>query len=394
MAFSSREWELFVQLESVYGTSPGALAGTDAFKCVAQNPFTRHVARYDRDKDQGNSASVLSTQKGKEFSSYQVAGDLIPSGNAVTPTAPDMSEFFEAHFGLKHTATAHTTLAAGSTTTVLNFTAGGVAATGAQVGDLIMVDVGGAFGYEVRQITVIATDVVTVHLALSQAPAAAQAVKLGTTYRLSASTFKSIYLWEFLFGNNFRHVAPGNSVKTMGISCDFSSQTPVATVNFAGEGLAIAAQTATSKPTSVTNGQPLLPSVAKAWIGSTAVLCLTKASLQSDNALELRMNESCSLVASGLKRTGNGGNYNITQNLELLLLTGYIEGLYDAASALTSYDVTCQLGVTPGATFAWRTPKWILDGVTGDQDGEVNLQMSGRAYALTTIDTELVCAFL
>ena len=75
--FSSRQWELFAQLESAYGTSPGALAGTDAFKCRTQSPFKRVIARYDRDKDQGNEASVLSTQKGKEHSTFEVSSDVI-----------------------------------------------------------------------------------------------------------------------------------------------------------------------------------------------------------------------------------------------------------------------------------------------------------------------------
>ena len=393
--FSVRQWDLFAQLESAFGTSPGALAGTDAFKSRTANPFKRVVARYDRDKDSGNQASVLSTQKGKEHSTYSVASDVIPSGNAATPTAADMDPFFEAHFGLKHTATAHTTLAAGSTTTVLNFAVGGVAASGVAVGDLIAVDVSVAFGVEVRQIPTggITGDAVTVDRALSAAPAAARNVYLGTTYSLSAAQLKTLHLWGYLDGDNFRHKTAGNSVRSMDLSCDFSSQTPIAEVTFAGEGKAVETH-ATARPTAVTAGDALLPTEGKVWIGSSAVLCAVKAALKSDNALELRQNESCTLVPSGVKRTGNGGNFNVTQDLDMLLLTGAVEGYYDNAAALTAYDVLTQLGVTPGKIVAWRTPKFILDAEAGDQDGEVSLQMTGRAYALTTPGTEVTLAFI
>jgi hypothetical protein len=106
------------------------------------------------------------------------------------------------------------------------------------------------------------------------------------------------------------------------------------------------------------------------------------------------MNESCSLFPSGVKRTGNGGNYMITQNLDLLLLTGTVEGYYDNAAALTAYDVICQLGVTPGKMVVWSSPKFILDANPAEQDGEVSLQMNGRCYALTSPDTELYLAFI
>jgi hypothetical protein len=385
--WSTRLWEIFVQLESVFGTSPGALAGTDAMKVRTQHPFTRNVARYDRDKDQGNQASVLSTQKGKESSAFSIASDLIPSGNAATPTAPDIDPLLEAHFGSKHTATAHTTLAAGSTSTVLNFAAGGVAASGTQVGDIIVVDVSAAFGLEARQVTVIATDAVTVDRALSAAPASGRAVYTGTTYKLLASALKTVHIWQFLDGDNFRHKVGGASVKTMAISCDFSSETPVAEVTFTGEGKQVETAT-TARPTSVTAGEPLLPAEAKVWIGASGVICVTSVGVDSDNGLELRMNESCSLFPTGQKRTGNGGNFNITQSISLLLQTAY-EGYYDVADDLTAYDVIVQLGVSPGKIVAWRTPKWILDANPGDQDGEVKLDLTGRAYALTTVNTEL-----
>lgn len=389
--FRTQDFELFAQLESVYGTSPGALAGTDAFKCHAKNPFKRNIARYDRDKDQGNSASVLSYQVGKSSADYSVEGDIIPSGNAATPTAPDMDPFFEAHFGSKHTGTAHTTLTSGSTSTVLELTAGGAAASGVQVGDLIAIDVSAAFSVEVRQVTVVATDTVTVDRALSAAPASGRAVYIGTTYRLSFAALKSLTLSTYLAGDNFRHRALGCDVRQLDLACDFTSTTPVATVTASGGGIAVTTH-AEARPTPTTAGEPLLPPVGKVWIG-TALYCVCKASLSSNNGLEQRMSESCSLVPTGLKRTANNGRYNVTQELDLLLLTGAIEGYYDNETTLTAYDTITQLGIAPGAMVAWRTPKYVPNPVeAGEQDGEVSLQLSGRCYGLTAVDTEVTFA--
>jgi hypothetical protein len=390
------DFELFAQLEAVFGTSPGALAGTDAFKCKALVPFKRVIARYDRDKDQGNQASVLSTQKGREKSSWSLAGDLIPSGNAATPTAPDMDMFFEAHLGEKFTCTAHTTTTAGSSGTSLVLTGGGGAASGIRTGggDLIAVDVDATNGIEVRQVVSRSTDTVVVDRAFSANPATGRNVYVGTTFRLLASALKSLHLWQYLNGDNFRHKTGGNIANAMKLSCDFSSQTPIAECAFSGEGLQIVTH-ATARPTPTTAGEPLLPTETKVFIGASGKLCAVKAGVDSNNGLMLRESESCSLFPTGVKRTGNGGGrYAVTQDLDLLLVSGIVEGYYDAAAALTAYDVIVQLGVSVGKIVAWRTPKFILDGDLGDQDGEVSLQMKGKCYGLTAVDTELCVAFL
>lgn len=391
--FVSRDFETFVQLESAWGTSPGALAGADAFKSRTKFAFKRNKARYDRDNDMDNGQrSVLSTQGGREFGSWSVGLDVIPSGNAATPTDPDVDPFLEAHFGSKHKATAHTTLQAASTTTLLKFVGGGGAASGVQVGDLIAVDVSAAFGIEVRQVTIVSTDDVTVDRALSAAPANGRNVYLGTTYSLSASALKSVYLWQFLNGANFRHAMPGSIVKELGIDIDFNNETPVASLSLSGDGQAIITH-ATARPTPVTGGQPLLPSAGKVWVGASPVLGVTKVGLKSMSALELRQSESTSLFATGVKGTANKARYSINQTLELLLLTGTIDAYFDNANVLTAYDMIVQLGAAAGQIVAWRTPKWILDGDIGDTGDEVTFSGSGRCYG-SVGDDEIKLAFI
>jgi hypothetical protein len=395
--FITRDFELFAQLESAWGTSPGALAGADAFKSRTKFPFKRNKARYDRDNDMDNGQrSVLTTQGGRESGGWSASLDVIPSGVSATPTEPDVDPFLEAHLGTKHKATAHTTTTAGSVGTDIILTGGGVAASGIQVGDLIAVDVSTAVGYEVRQVVttgVGGADHIAVDRAFTTDPASGRTVKVGTTYRLSASALKSVHLWGYLNGDNFRHKMPGAIVKELGIDIDFNGETPVASMSLSGDGQAIATH-ATARPTPVTAGQPLLPSQGKVFIGASGLLSLTKAGIKSVSALELRQSESTSLFPTGVKGTANKARYNITQTLEMLLMSGTIEGYYDNAAALTAYDVIVQLGITPGQIVAWRTPSFIPDVDPGDTGDEVTLSLAGRCYGLTNVDTEVSLAFL
>lgn len=390
--FLTRDQEVFVQLESVWGTSPGALAGTDALKHTSGKSIKKVVERRDRTQDKDyQQPSVITTQKGREKSEFKLDCQLIPSGNATTPTAPDVDPLLEAHLGTKHTATAHTTTAAGSVGTSINFAVGGVAASGVQVGDFIAIDVSTAFGYEVRQITALpGGDVVTVNAGFSTDPAASRTVKVGTTYKLLQSALKSVHVWEYTNGDNFRHKAPGVIVQNVEGECDFSSKTPAGTLKFSGEGQAEATH-ATARPTPTTAGQPLVPSASYAFLGATRQ-CLLKGSFKSNNGIELRENESCSLGPSGVKRTGNESRYSVEAMVAMLLTTGTVEGYYDNASSLTAYDLLVQFGVTPGQGFAFRCAKFIPDVPVAEQDGEVSLEMSGKCYG-TAGDDEIALFF-
>lgn len=395
--FRSIDFELFSQLEAAYGVSPGALAGADAFKCFAKVPFEQMIQRYDRARDQGNGASILSFQVGRKKSKWSVDGDVIPSGNAATPIAPDMDDFYKAHTGEKFTCTAHTTTAAGSAGVTLNLAGGGGAASGIRTGggDIIVVDVDATNGKEARQVISRAVDVVTVDRAFTANPAAGRNVYVGTTYRLLYSSAFSLFLWEFLAGDNCRHAGGGCIVQNLGIDIDASSGAPVAGVKFSGEGKIFAAQTATSRPNPTTAGEPLLPTEGKVFIGASGKLCVVKAGLQSNNGQMLRETESCSLEPTGVKRTGNeGGRYKVDQTLDMLWTSGLVEGYYDNQMALTAYDVIVQLGVNPGNMVVWRTPKFVPEVPIVDAGGEVAISMKGKCYGLTVADTEFALAFI
>jgi hypothetical protein len=390
--FLSRDFAHFVQLETVWGTSPGALAGTDAFKSKSRYPFTHTKTRSDRDQDADmNQASVLTTQPGRESAEFSYEGDFIPSGNAAAPTAPDMDPFFEAHFGTKSAATAHSTVAAASTATIVNWAAGTVASGGFAVGQMVGITVDATFGIEVRQILSIATDAVTLDRALSAVPGTGGVILGGITYKFSESTMKSLHLWNFLDGDNFRHKVSGAVAAQLNADIDFTGETPTATMTVSGPASKVDVG-ATTIPTATTSGQPLLPDKSYAWLAALKT-CVTKAGFESNNGLEIRNDESCTLYGTGMKRTGNDGRYMVNGTLGLLLTTGVVEGYYDNAMALTAYDILVQLGATAGKIVAWRMKRFIPDAPIGDVNGEVSLDLAGRAYG-SVGDDELVLAFL
>jgi hypothetical protein len=378
------DFEHAVQLEVAFNTSPGALAGADFFRCQSAFMFKREQARYDRDQDSDNSASVLTTQRGRESSTWEVTGDLIPSGVTGTPTAPDMDAFFEAHFGAKHTATAHTTTAAGSAGVTLNLAVGGGAASGIAIGDLIAVDVSAAFGVEVRRVVNIVGDVVTMNAALSADPAAARAVYTGTTYSYSKAATKTLHLWSYLSGDNLREKVGGAIAKQLKVDIDWGQETPVAKITFSGDAAAITTH-ATARPTPTVAGLPLLPSESKFFFGATKQ-CITKLGFESDNGLELRETESCGLTPSGVKRTANNGRFMPKLTVGLLRDTTTHEGYFDNADVLQTYDAIAQFGVGPGNMVAIAAPDWVPDADVDDTDGDVSISLSGRCYAVAGND--------
>jgi hypothetical protein len=297
---SPGDYNHYVQKEVTYGVSPGALVAGDGFMSRTASLLTKIVERRDRDMDGDGLTSVNTTQLGRESGTFDTGEcDVVPSGNATTPTQPDMGLFFEAHMGQVLTGLAHTTTDAGSTTTALTLVAGGVAAGGIAVGQMVAVNVSAAFGWEVREVTIVAGEVVTLDRALSAAPAAGRAVNTGITYRIDGDVAIALHLWEFLGqGNNFRHIGPGSHPTEMKLGCDFTQSAPVVTCQFSGPTQKVDPQTATAYVAPTTAGLPLIPTATKIWIGATGALCVTSVEITSNDGIEARNNE----CRSSLKR--------------------------------------------------------------------------------------------
>ncbi len=392
--FLLNENELAVAKESTYGTEPGSPgpAAGDFFKHTSTHVGivpVQSVQPNDRQRD-GASASVYSQFRGRKMSNVSIETDLIPSGNASTPTAPDVDVLFEALMGGKHVASAHSTLTSGSTSTVLKLATGGAAAMGIEVGDLIGVNVSTTYGIEVREVTAINTDDVTVDRALSAAPASGRAVYGGTTYTLDHTAFISLYLWLFGSGTGYRHAVPGVCVQDFTLSLPFTQDVPMASLAFTGMGKFETDHTR-SRPTPTTAGTPLAPIVASAWLG-TSKACVTATNLRINNGLTLRNNESCTLEPSGLRRTENNARWLVEMGLDAYLTDSNLS-LYTAGRTLGAIDTLVQLGDSVGNMFAWRCRNWQPRSERFELDTEVGLRLSGRAFAVAE-NTEVTVAFL
>ncbi len=399
--FLEREHEFSAQEEVTYLTDPGAAAAGDSFKHqTGLDAIKRVIARYDRDKDRDYAqASVLSTQKGRESTTIKITGDLIPSGNATTPTVPDMDKLFKAIFGALHTATAHTTTTAGSSGVTLNLTAGGGAASGLQIGDLFAVDVSTAVGYEVRQVVNIVTDTVTVDRKFTADPAAGRIVKVGTTFKLSNATLISLYLKRWIGGAGYRLAVPGVILSDMQLTVDTAAATPVAKIAFTGKGSAELVHSE-ARPTFTFTGAPLVPEQTTVWFDSgitpRKLYLAGSAALKVDNGMDLRDSESRSLNPTGTMRTGNSSRYNCDLSLGMLLTTGDEDtsAVYASLQSLGSLDVLVQLGKTAGQIVAFRCPKWIPEGSLGARDGEAAITFGGGRVYGSVGDDEVVLGFI
>jgi hypothetical protein len=399
MAFGSallRDYILFVQPEASYGVSPGALAGTDAFKHTGSLPLSRKVERYFRSKDRDSGqASVLNVQPGRETGGVAIECDLIPSGVTGTPTPPDIDELVKANMGTKLVGTAHTTTTVGSAGTDIVLVGGGIAASGIAVGQMIACDQDGAGNYEVRQVVTVGVGGAD-HFAVDRAftttnVATGRAVKVGVTYRLLNSALLSVYLWQFN-SNNLRYVMPGCVMSEMDLSLNYADGAPVGKVKFNGMGQRKRPQTSTTIPTPSVAGVPLVPTVGKIWLGAVRYN-VVNVGLNVKNGLTLRNNQSDQLFPSGVKRTDQDGRYEVTQTLEMIATDVTQSNLYDTAPTLTQQDAIVQLNNAIGNIVAWRTPNFRPDVDESEIDGEVGHKLSGRCLGVSG-DDEVTLAFI
>jgi hypothetical protein len=393
--FVQTDFEHALQLEGTFNTAPGAPVGADFVRFRTRFPFKRKKARVDRDQDSDNSASVVTTQGGRESSEWELEGDVTPNGNGSTPTKCDADPALEAHFGLSTACTAHTTTAAGSAGTSIVLTPGGGAASGIPTGGnvIIAIDIDGAGAYETRRVISRSTDTLTIDQAFSSDPPTGRTVKVSAaTYKYSKAQLKTLHGYTWLSGDNFRQKVGGLIAQMLELGIDASGEAPTATWKFSGPGCQIAPHS-TAKPTPVTAGQPLVPTKTKVFVGST-LHCLTKVQFQGDNSIELRESELCDQFPSGVKRTKNNGRWNGRLTLGLLLTTGTVEGYWDNADGLTSYNLNIQIGITPGQILAINIPKFIPDAEVGDVAGEVALELVGRCYDSTTGDDSVFLALI
>jgi hypothetical protein len=384
-----RNDELAVNEEVTYGTSPGNPAGADYFKHTSAHvnitPDTEEAWR-DRDRD-GNQASVLENYTGRASRQVKIECDLVPSGVSGTPTAPDADLLFKNAIGSRVTRTAHTTLTAASTTTLLNFTAWrrrGVGHGGRRpdrrrrLGRLRR---RGAARREHRDRRR------HVDRALSAAPASGRSVYVGTKFTPSEADLASLHLWLFNI-NQLRYEVPGLVLNEFGIACNFADGVPMV------KAASPASRSRKSRtPSPARRRSPRARPSCRASGRSGSARSSTRSSTAAitfKNGKDLRNNESDALAPSAVKRTGNGSRYTCEQTIQLLATEGAsgTQQFFDGGKTRTAIDSIVQLGVAPGRMVAWTTRNWRPRGERTEIDGEVGFRLTGRALG-TAGDDEI-----
>ncbi len=235
-------------------------------------------------------------------------------------------------------------------------------------------------------------DTVVIDRAFTTDPAAARAVYVGTTYKLSEASLLSAHLWLFN-GDALRFKIPGSIVSEVAAEINMADGAPTASISFKGEGQPRATQ-AVVKPTATTAGTVEVPDVGHAWIG--AEKCpLVQASLSIKNGMKLRNRQGDALYPTGVNRLDNNSRYLVEQTLEMYLTSGDVdtETLDSGADILTARDVIVQLGNAAGKIVAWCTPNWRPKGENAEQDGEIGLKLSGECLG-TSGDDNVYLAFI
>ena len=348
--------KVFVKDAATYGVAP-TLVATDAFKHLDMG--------FRKTNNRSNSLERRGTP-GLEnrFSRHIEAGFdlrsayLSPSGTL--KTVPNARVFLKHAFGTERIGALSTTVASGPTTTGATLTSG----TGLAQGDCVLINcTGGSFpGAYARVLKSVAGAVVTWGPALPQAPAVADTVKDGVTYRLAntlpaAGVHMAKYLpdvsWELF----------GAVIEKLGLQFDGNDE-----CKFSASGPAMnAAQTAQAQPGAFTAvGSPVTGISGYLYRDNTAIKA-TKFDFEINNMAKL-INDSF-----GTDRAEDhfrNGRRDVTISLEQRLLS--TSDFYDLAEDATDFVFAAQAGTVEGRILFVYCPRVELDiPDIADPDGEI-----------------------
>jgi len=353
--------KLFCKEEATYGAAV-VLAATDAF---------RHLDigfRYNLNRS--NSLEKKGTPGlSNRFSRHIEAGFdlrsayLSPSGTI--QTAPEAKAILKNSFGAEVVGTLSTTVASGGAVGGATLTS----ATGLNVGDVVLINcTGGSFpGRYARFIKSISGAAVTWGPDLPQAPANADTVKQGVTYKLANDIPKSLTLARYL--PDVSYELKGAVVEKLQLMFDGNDE-----VKIAASGPAqVQTRPAQAQPGAFTTvGQPVTGISGYFYLDGTAFK-ITKANIEVNNLLELINDSYGNDRAESYYR---GGRRDVTFSLDARLTDD--QAAYAAAEAASDTTLMIQAGKTEGAIIAVYAPRAEFDiPDVPDDDGAIRLSYRG-----------------
>lgn len=218
--------QVYVKEETSFAASAAAggesLSATDA---ILHEGFTLTGKNNRRPSPQRTGTpDVKKTLAGRPSAAFNMDANIWePSGTIGTPS--NLGKFLKWGMGTQHAISGglSTTVEASPSPTATGFTL--ASATGAQVGDLMIVET--SAGWEATVIKTLATAAVTCH-ELTAAPAEGAAVLIGVTYRLASSLAGLSFSAYKYHAEGFKQATFGNQVEQLVVNFDGTQPATIA----------------------------------------------------------------------------------------------------------------------------------------------------------------------
>lgn len=378
----------YTAIESAYGQVP---AITAANRFVGVKLATRQERERAHRKDKTGSRTFPGFPAGlRTITSYDLTAYMTSWDNPAAG-APSYSPLFQASLGAAPLIFAGRTAAAGSTSSLLNFTAPHGLAPDQAV----------THGGELRFVAAIVNaQAVQLNAPLSVTPAAGDSIGPTITFA-PATDIPSISLFDYWEPSTaLQRILAGAAVNKMQIEVNgdfhrflFSgpAQDLIDSASFTSgeEGLS----NFPPEPPAATFNYSIIPgNLGQVWLGTqpNRFYTVTSASVSLDNAVDMRAKE----FGSSLPRCFSAGVRTVLANFELYEQTdAQTQGLYQAARQQSPIEVMFQLGQQSGQLFGARM-KAVIPQVPEFDESDGRLQWKfANDRAQGTLDDEITVAF-
>lgn len=358
---------VLVAEEATYGVTPTLLA-THALRHLAVGFDYSPKNRVNSEEKRGTPGVSARFDRRTTAGLAPLEAFLRPSGTI--GTSPESNLVLKNALGTVVVGTLNTTATGAGTSSAFTLTS----VVGLAVGEFVSVRRAANGNIpEVRQVTVIAGSVITVSPALGAAPAAADTVKAGVTYKLATSGHKSLSVAHYL--TDLKRLGIGIPADQLSLMFNNNEE---AKFTLTGPGQTMTPRgSVPALPGFTTVGSQNPPSgLAGGLLINGTPYCFTAGDLVIANHFALINECYGSSVAEGFFRDGFR---DVTFSLEAPVSDDFT--LFDLATAGTAFELFVQTGLTEGNIVAVRAPNCVIDNVPnfGDDNGRNAYSFAGVA---------------
>lgn len=366
--------QVYVKKETSFAVVPAdALSATDGIRHL-ELAITSKKNREPSPEKRGT-PDVQQSLPRRQTSTWNLSAAMWePSGTLGTESY--LGPLLKGAFGAQHKITSglNTTVEAAPAPTTGGCTL--TAATGLQVGDLIVFTTGGGARKEVTRILTVAGAAITFD-PISAAPDVPGAAVAGVTYSLASNLADTFAIYKYFNAGGFKQAVYGAVADRVQMNFDGTTEVRAAISGPGGVYADSTFGTVQAKPGSHTTvGTPASGLVGNFYVDGNAFLVIS-AQMTLENAIELRNKELGTAQASGI--AGRGAMRRVG-----LSVTCYLEDtrLLDMANDVTAGVIRLVVGNTAGKMVAMVCPKVEFEiPEVGNEIGPKEITFEGAAYA-------------